>query len=80
MKPCCVNFFINKEPDFFIKNIKSYNIFLNNLCLDVKKFIFYTKNDNITDTTFSTIISNYKVNIINNDIMLNDMYESSNPW
>ena len=39
--------------------------------------IHILKNDNITDTTFSTIISNYKVNIINNDIMLNDMYESS---
>lgn len=77
MKPCCVNFFINKEPNFLVNNIKSYKIFLTDLGLDVKKFIFYTKNESITDTTFKTIIPNYKVNIINNDIMLNDMYESS---
>jgi len=77
MKPCCVNFFINKEPDFFVKNIKSYNIFLTNLDLDVKKFIFYTKIDTITDTTFSTIIPNYEVNIITNDVKLKDIYENS---
>ena len=77
MKPCCVNFFINKEPDFFLKNIKSYNIFLTNLDLDVKKFIFYTKIDTINDTTFSTIIPNYEVNVIDSEIKLTDIYENS---
>ena len=77
MKPCCVNFFINKEPDFFVKNVKSYNIFLTNLGLHAKKFIFYTEIDTITDATFNTIIPNYEVHIINDTINLKDIYKNS---
>ena len=77
MKPCCVNFFINKEPNFFINNIKSYNLFLGTLGLDVKKFIFYTKIDLINETTFNTIIPNYEVKIISNNIVLSDIYKYS---